>query len=179
MSHKFSIAKNAEGYTDPTAFTALKATIKAEKEKSKMEVYAGDICWFKQTVSQNERLFIVLNTNGKSSVGLQLCDDDRLPYAIKVQSVMYTNPMLVTYAYNDNATNYVRSLSSDEMAELLEAVVKALGYKPPVASKPAIQTKPAEPAKVSDASVKLAEVSAERNIYKNLYEQLLNSVIGK
>lgn len=178
--NNFSIARNAEWYIDPTAFQAIKNNL---KESNKMEIYNGDICEVK--VGNTERTILVLDVHGKYVSGISLCEDDRLPLSIVAQGMRYGDPAFISYYYKDNVVNYIRSLSSDELDEILLQVIAV--FEKNLADKPSktVTTTPVKlPAATPDTkehvletNLELAKVIAERDVFKSLYEQLLASVI--
>lgn len=155
---------NPEHYADPTAHDAINNVLNERKEKEMLKVYPGDVA--KATLNNgNEKIFLVLAVHNNTSSVLMLSEDDTLPVGIKCDRMMYCNPALVQFTYNDLFYDLIRTLSEAEFAAIKTEVSKALGL--------AVNTAATAP---NDDVVKL---SAERDIYKNLYNDLLSSLLSR
>lgn len=183
----YDISRNGSGYVDPTAYKAIKNFLKSE-EKS-MELYKGDIVEFEQNNGYVKEA-VILSVHEKFSTVLVLNDNDRLPYSVNCKGMKYTDPGMVQYVFNDKIQNYIRSMSDKECADIMQAVVDALGYEAPVKEVVKEVVKKSEPEFIPlavnndlpfDNAIheEMAQLKAERNVYKELYENLINSMIAK
>lgn len=178
---EFEIIKNGSGYYDPTAYEAIKKTDK--KGKKKMEnFYQGDIVKCKQQ-NGTEREYVILSVHDKFSTVLMLGNDEKMSFSIKSNGLKYAEPGMLQYMYNDNIICFIRSLTDKELNSLMNAVIDSLGYDFGLDSAAAETT--LEPV-VKEVFVEnqqtveeLTKAKAERDVYKNLYENLINSMITK
>ena len=187
----YGINRNGSGYYDPTAYKAIKNYMKCEEKR--MELYSGDI--FKNRLNNgSEKGFVIVSVHDKFSTVLMLSDNENLPFSIKCNGMKYTDPGMLQYVYNDNFTEFVRAMTQPEIDELMKAVIDSLGYEAPVKEvvKEVEVSKEAAPAPVEfvrkgqfmipeTEALKedLTKAQAERDVYKNLYENLIGSMIAK
>lgn len=106
---------NASGYKDEPCYQTIK-TLDAPKPG---EIYIhGD----------TGRYVLVLNcVNGVCAI-LNLTEQgrgDRIPVMARVQ--MYTNPIMITYAFTSALAQYVKTITDEECLEVKKAVTEALG----------------------------------------------------
>lgn len=180
---------NGAGYYDPTAYKALTRVMR--KEEKTMKLYNGDIIEFEQSNGM-KRIAVILAVHEKFSTVLVLAENDKLPYSVKCQGLKYTDPAMLQYTYNDAFTNLIRSMSDDEFSDIMQAVIDALGYEMPenVAKEPPKGTvEEAAPVdyvakvqynvEIETLQENLIQAQAERNVYKELYDNLINSMITK
>ena len=162
--------KNSEGYYDMTAYEAVKTT--------DVNPQRGEI-WQMYT----DKKMLVIQTGFKRHVVLTLMPDER-GNRICVGGDMYTNPMLVSYAYYTSFAKLVKKLDDDEFREVCDAVKHALGFAEERKEEP----KPVEPPQedklkemgttISNQRVAIARYQAERDVYKNLYMDLVKVMTG-
>lgn len=185
---------NGAGYYDPTAYAAL-SNIQRKEDKG-MELYNGDILEYEKSNGSLCEV-VILAVHDKYSTILSLSDSDKQPYGVKCRGMRYTDPGMIQYAYNNKLSNYIRSMTDYEYAELMDAVVDSLGYEAKtveVAKKvetPALcipeseastvvaGVKPVQEPSVESFSEELTRTKAERDVYKELYENLFGRMIAK
>lgn len=149
-----------------------------------MELYKGDIVDFELNNGLSKEAIILSMHDNYSSI-LVLSDKAR-SYSVNCRGMKYTDPGMVQYVFNDKITGYIRSMSDQEYADIMQAVVDALGYEAPVKE----VVKESEPEFIPPAATndlpfdnaireEMAQLKAERNVYKELYENLISSMIAK
>lgn len=168
--------KNPEGYLDMTAYLAIK-----KSEGKKMELFAGDIVEVDVKGGKEIREFLILAVHERTSSVLMLTDYDDMPMAVHSRTTKYTNPNMVQYIFNNAVVEYVKSISQPELTEIMKKVGHALNI--PIAKSEA----EAEPKVIEQKVVEKEIVKApddyqqaliERDIYKNLYYEMLKKVMG-
>ena len=111
---EYGLSKNAEGYADPTAAEAIKGMAKA-----------GEIWAYK-----GREVLIVKNQGAYSNV-LSLSDHIRNGEKEKVSIEVagrYTEPGMLSYAFNSNLGAFVERITKDEYDFVLKEVYIALSY---------------------------------------------------
>lgn len=108
---------NASGYKDEPCYKAIKAVDMPKPG----EIYIhGD----------TGRHVLVLNhVNGVCAI-LNLTEqerEDRIPVMVRVK--MYTNPIMITYAFTSALAQYVKTITDDEFAVIRNAVANALNVE--------------------------------------------------
>ena len=100
------IARNGSGYYDPTAFEAMKNIIKKKVDKMKH----GEIWEIQQNNGQFKNVIVLASHNDIAQV-LHISEYGG-DYSIEVncQGISFTDPRKIQYAFNDNFTNYIRTL---------------------------------------------------------------------
>lgn len=186
MAHaQNEMKKNGSGYSDPTAYEALKHITKMEEKT--MEFYRGDIVEI-ETKNGNLKEAVVLQTHDKYSNILILTDDDRMTYSVNCRGERYTNPGMVQYVFNDHVAGFIRSMTDSEYESIMNAVIDSLGYYPQQARsenpEPENEQKGYLQAVIEkerkDAYLlkkELAQVQTERTVYKDLYTDILDRVM--
>lgn len=175
------LSQNASGYFDETAYKAFREIMKGKK----MDIYSGDIFRAKMQNGTNEKEYVVLAVHGKFCTVLMLSENESMPYMVNCQGIKYTDPGMLGYVFTDRFTDYIRSMSKPEFDTLLKAVVDSLGYTEddvPKLPEPVISAVPesVKPEIIdTDAVIELAKAQAERDVYKNLYENLISSMVGR
>lgn len=111
----YGMNRNGSGYIDSTAFKAIMGMVKA-----------GDI-W---TANDGREEVLILRNQGSLCNCLMLTDTCRGDQCIEINSagVMYTNPGMVKYLFNDRLGTFVQRLPDDEFRKVREAVAEALGF---------------------------------------------------
>ena len=195
----YSLKKNGSGYADPTAYKAIRAV---EKGEGKMvEFYKGDIVEI-ELKNGSLKEAIVLQVHEKYSNILAITDDARMPYKITCRGEKYVDPGMVQYVFHDRVVNFVRSMTDSEYEAIMDAVIDALGHVPKQLTEESTATEPEqvneqEPKQQPQPSVrfvrdgdvmvteteylkkKLVQAQVERNVYKELYEKLIGSMMAK
>ena len=167
------LLKNGEGYDD---YTAYKAIIKAEKEK-KMEIYEGDIFIGINNKTGQEREYLIVKVHDKFSTVLMLTTDESLRYSVMCNGMRYYHPGYIQYIFNDNLTEFVRSLKNKEFEEVKKNIAETLGIS--IEPVEVIKEVPVEVIKEVQPSNReaLSAAVTEAKIYKELYEKLFEKVV--
>lgn len=112
------LKRNASGYYDETPYKAITAP-----------PLPGEV-W---THKMHSDYVLILNSNEKFSVVLKMDDksrDGKIPVKTRAQKaclVMYTDPMKVSYLFNDLLEAYKWTLADVDFAEIRKKVAKAMG----------------------------------------------------
>ena len=199
----YSLKKNGSGYADPTAYEAIRAVEKEKSEDKMMEFYKGDIVEI-ELKNGSLKEAIVLQVHEKYSNILAITDDARMPYKVTCRGEKYVDPGMVQYVFHDRVVNFVQSMKDSEYEAIMDAVIDALGHAPKQLPEESAATeaeqgngqeleqKPQPQPSVrfvrdGDVMVteteylkkKLVQAQVERNVYKELYEKLIGSMMAK
>lgn len=173
------LKRNASGYYDPTAYEALKGVMK------EMEVKRGDIFYIENKYAteypsgiQNEHrpAIIVSNDTGNKFSNVVevvfLTSQDKKPLPTHC-TVLCRVPSIalceqINTIHKDRIGDFVRTCTDKEMQAVDECIKASLGL-----SDQQILT-PAAPVANED----MIRLSAERDTYKRLYEQVLEKLMG-
>ena len=143
-----------------------------------------------------------MQVHEKYSNILAITDDARMPYKVTCRGEKYVDPGMVQYVFHDRVVNFVRSMTDSEYGAIMDAVIDALGHVPKQLPEESTATEPEQESKlilehkqqpparfVRDGDVmvteteylkkKLVQAQVERNVYKELYEKLINSMMAK
>ena len=156
------IRRNGSGYYDETAFKAIQAITKAPKP--------GEI-W---TNSTGSKTYLVLQ-NRKSVCSTLLLGTENKENSIVVMAKvpMYTDPIMIGYTFSSMLTQYVKTVTEDNMETVKKAVARALG----IHAEPECE----DIQKRFDAVCKLnKELKAQLDsalIYEELYTNLVDRLV--
>ena len=181
--------RNASGYADITAYKAIKNVEGCEND---MGFNRGEI-WEYETIGKPEmKKALVVSANFRANdryVNVILLTDEpkgRISVPIVCEGMMYADCGMVSFSANDRLGRFIRTATAAEMAQIDEGIAQCLGLEMkdvgmPTESvaeiiKPVVL--PLQEASVEVFSAELAEVKAEARIYKNLYEKLLDKMMG-
>ena len=200
MTVENDIRRNGSGYIDQTAY---KAILNAEKGEKKMEYQRGEI----YEAKKNDGTFmevVILAVHEETCTILQL-SDNVLEGSFKViaKGEKYTSAYRIGYVFKDKIRTFIRRLKDEEFSEVMEHVRDSLSI-PKIVAVPApegtekdvefYETKIDE---LQDTCVDLTleldsarrdlslfrdskkETEVERNLYKSLYENLLELLVRK
>lgn len=191
--------RNAEGYFDPTASTAIHNIESAERKKKRMEnrrnIERGSMYYIEHSkayegseqyagrpaiVVSNDKLnatsdvveVVYLTTQEKNDMPthVQIRSSGRLSTALCEQIISVST---------SRVNNYVGTVTDDEMRRIEAALMISLGIKDePKVEKPLPlrEAVPATPIPTVDAEK--IEMKAQLYVYKNLYEDLLAQVMN-
>lgn len=119
------ILKNGSGYTDYTAFKAIMNT----EGGSRMDIQAGEIYEAKRTDGRFMEVVIVAVHEDTCCV-LQLSDKATGNYTrVICQGEKYTDTNRINYVFNKNLRRFLRTLTEEEFAEIIEKVEESLGFE--------------------------------------------------
>ena len=181
---------NASGAKDETAYKAITNVMKERRKMGVMGTNKGEV-W--EVVSgQSTRLAVILQCFDDYAATIMLQDYEPKENSVKViaRGIMYADTGRLGYVFHDKIENYVRSLTAEEMADLQEGVVKALSLGD-VASKQEIEEieesllmpytgclEEGITEAMAEVREDLAAARKEAEIYKGLYETLLQRALG-
>lgn len=175
------IARNGSGYYDPTAFEAMKNIIK------KVKVYKmkhGEIWEIQQNNGEFKNVIVLASHNDIAQVlHISKYGGDN-SIEVNCQGISFTDPRKIQYAFNDNFTNYIRTLKDEEFEAIMDAVAEGLGlvtsYEKavePVQEEWHPIPEVLERLPFDGESEELIKAKTERDVYKDLYENLLADVM--
>lgn len=124
-----SLAKNGSGYYDPTAHNAFKNII----SESKPACLRGDIYTFELKNSATERKMLVVSSDDRKFdrwISALVLNDEakgRNIVPIKASAMMYADCDRVTYIDRNNVLGFIRTATSEEMAQIDAAIAESLG----------------------------------------------------
>lgn len=154
----FELRKNAEGYADPTAHDAITGMIKA-----------GEIWTYR------DKEALVIKSHGRFCSVLVLTDNEREGgIEIISRAKKYTNPAMISYAFNDQLSMFVRALSDDEFDDVLGAVEDALAINIP--RKLAVGANNAAEKELYALRVELSEASSRNQVFSAELKAANNTV---
>ena len=174
--------RNGSGYYDPTAYKAMKNYMEGEEMKQ------GEV-WEIQLNNGMTKEAIVIVDHGNFSSILQLTENNDFGnIEVNCHGVKYTDPRRLQYAFNNNFTSFIRTLKAEEFDQIMDSIADALGlYVEPekLSNQPEkVVEKIVEVPAISDNAADLAAITlectkaqAERDVFKGLYEKLLESVM--
>lgn len=182
---------NTEGYYDPTAYKAIK---NIEKERNEMEVYRGDIFYVKKagytTWSEQEAgrpaVIVSNNTGNKFSNNVEVVyltsqNKTELPTHVDIICKVPSTAMCesVYTVSKERLTDYVRSCTDKEMEQIDAALLISLAlYPDPVTAEQQNENVQDIQETVQQNDIDTAKIEAERDVYKMLYNQLLEKMIA-
>ncbi|MDD3337861.1 MAG: hypothetical protein PHS82_03295 [Lachnospiraceae bacterium] len=190
------IRYNGAGYYDETAYKAMQTMDRGGT--SKMEnVNRGEI-WEMET-NNGAREVLVVQTYERYATILMLFDTEQNEndVAIKSRGLMHTDCGRISYCFYDRMNEFVRALSSEEMDSVLYQISLTLDLPADVGAEPGEAYTATPPMQennsefvaeasddeqevrqmLMDSALELEGVTRERNVYKDLYEQLLNRIV--
>lgn len=173
------IWRNSEGYYDPTAGGAINNIM---KEECTMEIMRGDIYYTTKNnpESGNRQAALVIsndNHSGKNVVIVNLWTGK--PSGGYAVDIMAKVPMVamckeIFTCSKDTLTEYVRTATDEEMNKVDRCIKKAIfGAEAPETESTIHAPQPCTSTNDDDR----IRTETERNIYKNLYEQLLERMV--
>ena len=194
------LRRNGSGYYDPTAYKALK---NIEREEEEMEVRKGEI--WEVEMGNNIRTVLVLAVHGSYSTVLTFSDEQRERRTVQMnaQGMKYTEPGMVTYKFHDAFDKFIRLTTDEEFGNIMDQVAGALGIETEVPFG-IVESKEVQRLQMEITDMKrknekmfeernrlLAELDGlkreqpdamkamiERDLYKSLYEQTFERLIG-
>ncbi|MDO4649389.1 MAG: hypothetical protein Q4B26_12135 [Eubacteriales bacterium] len=177
--------KNAEGYNDPTAAGAIKQI----ERKNTMQAYEGEI-WKVENAKGGENEVLLLKCFENYATVLRLTDTKPEENSVEIRShsLKWSDCGKVGYAFYNTLCSFVRELSSAEMMTVRGRIASMLGFyltpqKAETKEEPEKKVVPVEEPKPvvqadSELRIELAAMQREKEIYKDLYEKLLDRAIG-
>lgn len=170
--------KNSEGYTDMTAYLAIKRT-EGVKE---MEAKRGEIWEIEKGNGEKRQVLILAADDSMAAVYLLL--DRYKPGEIEVQTLYgekYLHPLMVGYVTHYSMVRFVQTLREEKLKEIETAFAKAFGEfgEQDNVSILSIQNPVlhADEGIAASLQEELSSVKKEAEIYKGLYDDLLGRLL--
>lgn len=169
--------RNAEGYYDPTAGTALE---KVRRERAIMDIKAYDI--IKTTRSNgSDKRFLILAITGIVATGLEL-RESYMPGAVSVicGAKFFAHPEKLEYIFlNTGELEYIRTATDSEISAVRAAVADVLGIKDdaPEESTTAHEVATQAVEIAEEQATELIRANTRAEVYRSLYESLLARVM--
>lgn len=169
------LRKNGSGYTDPTAYKAIKNILK--EDNAMEEVKRGEI-WSVEGKNYTRDFLVIQQKNGYC-IGIMLCDvipknaDPDDVYEVMSRTLMYADAGKLTYVTDNTPKQYVKTISDDRIEAIIEKVSNALQLSH---REMPTERAPIQYNLVTD-STELVAVKTERDIFKGLYTNLLERVM--
>lgn len=197
MGKKNDIRYNGSGYYDETAYKAIKNIDRGGM--ASMEYNKGEI-WEIETANGITREVLLVQCFDDYAAALTLVDSqpNHTYMQIKSQDLRYMDCGRLGYVFYDKFVKFVRMVSDEELKEIQYRIASALDL-------PAMEmTEAAEPAPASvdaeadtatqqqddapeskcelqqllmDSALELQGMTRERDVYKELYNQLLGKLL--
>lgn len=192
------LLRNGSGYVDLTAYKAIK------KADGGVNMNKGEIWEIKH--GRSYRMAVVLAVHEKVCNVLVLNDEmyGENDFEVVAKGVKYTDPCMISYAFNDNFVGFVKCMKDHEFETLLDVIRGELGFNQIPNStienaekdkciaelEKQVRTLSAECNLLSAETnrlrkeerpsndVVLMKAEIERDLYKNLYEHALEKLIG-
>lgn len=181
--------KNAEGYTDMTAYLAIKEYQKGEMKMENAEYYQGDIVEF-TTNGGDERLMLIVSSDERKTTnilsGIILNTETPWRFGVPITTthggIMFANVDMLSYVFRERLGRFKESCTEEELDAVKKAIAKNLDIESGE-TKEIIKEVPVERIVEKEVSASndgaLAEAKAEAKIYKDLYEKLLEKVMAR
>lgn len=179
------LLRNGSGYVDITAYKAIK---NVERNINMANCKRGEIFEVTMNNSDEIRKALVVSADFRTGRTWQSVlilmneqhQEDWVP--VVCQGMMYADCSKVSYMDSNRLFRYIRTATEAEMAAVDEAIAEQLGLKlenkAERVSKPVLSMNKDSVQVFKDNSEELAAVQKEAEIYKNLYNQLLEKLIG-
>ena len=186
---------NGSGYNDPTAFKAIVNVQKEERRNMAAHGYAdGDIVVVDTPGGEMEVLLLKCHMAYATGLKLATSRPEENCMAVRSKQMMYCDTGRFVYAFYDKIVSLVRTLGDEEYESVRDEVAKTMGFRIQEAGV-VLQSQEAQLPEIDyDAigqSVRDAfahdlhvrddfiRVSAERDVYKKLFEELMEKGAGK
>ena len=182
------LLRNGSGYVDMTAYKALS---NIEKENNKMEFNRGEIFEYEEVGKETYRKALIISAefraNDRSQSVILLTEEPKgeINVPIVCEGMMYADCGRVSFAAVNRIGRYIRTATAAEMAQINESIMRCLGIEQKTVEVPTQHTGYEEFKEIDIKTSKkvqqieeLASAQAEVKIYKDLYEKLLEKVMG-
>lgn len=190
------IMRNAEGYYDPTAGAAIHNIISAERKKKRMEIKRGDIYYIDRIAGasigseqQAGRPAIIVSNNVLNEtsevvevVYLTTHDKGDKPTHVQIRSTGRISTALceqISTASILRVGARIGTATKEEMLRIDTAIMISLGIEIPKSESfdSLLKESKVEPIPCVEVDAEKIELKAQLEVYKNLYEGLLQRVM--
>ena len=196
MGKKNDIRYNGSGYYDETAYKAIRNTDRGGT--ASMEYNKGEIWEIETTNGTTREVFLVQCFDDYAAVLTLIDSQPNHTYTqIKSQDLRYMDCGRLWYVLYDKFVKFIRMVSDEELKEVQYRIASALDLPAlettetaepapaPVAAEADTATQPQLQAETEhelkqlliDSALELEGMTRERDIYKELYNQLLGKLL--
>lgn len=189
------LLRNGSGYIDYTAYRAIK---NIKESENKMGFRRGEIFEYEMKDRSENAIALVVSADFRANdrfLSVIVLKDEpkgKVNVPIRCNAMMYADCGMVAFADSDRMLNFIRIATEEEMQQIDEGIAKCLGIEQQVSIVES-EAVPETPKKTGFEEFKeiylktsekvqqmedIATAKAEANVYKNLYEQLLEKVMG-
>lgn len=173
--------RNHEGYMDLTAYRAIK---NIESEEGKMEIVRGDIYEVERPDGEEQEAIVVSSQEACEANAcvciVFLCDvkpENKWDVEILAKTMMTARCGRIYNVHKNRLGGYLRTANEAEMQEIDVALAQSIGIKTGVKREgQQIAKNPREDAeeKTQDNMLEFVRIETERDIYKRMYEEMLD-----
>lgn len=179
---------NHEGYKDVTANAAI-----ANAMGSRIKYQRGDITYFTDRGGL-DRTVVLLAVFDDFGIALELRDEESAErdYKVLVRTVMHADLGKIINVYFNKLHDVIKTMPDEALDNLITAVGRMLGCTPEPEIREVVKEVPKEvvkevvkevPAAVDNEAVEMGKeqlirAETERDLYKGLYENMLNRLLG-
>ena len=182
---------NGSGYKDPTAFKAISNVEKEARKKMLAQEYVeGDIVLIETAVGDMEMLILKCHKSYATGLKLTVTRPEENCISIRSKQMMYSDTGRFVYTYYDKIISFIRAMDSQEYEDVRDAVARTMGFRIEqvgVGSEPMLYqvnkcgmdleviTQGVQEALSGSLAAHddLIRVTAERDVYKKLFEDLM------
>lgn len=165
---------NHERYYDPTAYRAL-SNVQKGGIMNLNDSRTGEI-WDVSAKNGMNYKALVIADNGQVVTLIKLVDEEtnNCDFSIICQGKMYGSSRMIQHTFTQFCESFHRKLKDEEFQSIMDKVAKSLG----------IETKCETNATVEEfvygkqTEVELEKTKAQLEVYKGLYEGLIQKVMG-
>ena len=152
------LLRNGSGYVDLTAYKAIKNTDGGVKMKQ------GEIWEIKH--GKKYKMAVVIAVHERACNVLVLNDErvSETDFEVIAKGVKYTDPTMISYAFNNNFTDFIKSMKEHEFETLLDVVRGELGFNGVTAYEDAMHEK------INELNEKVAKLIGENSELKAICE---------
>lgn len=191
--------KNAEGYRDETACRAIIAVAREERIKRRklqedkdMETgnKTGEV-WRTRTMTGAEKIVLVVADHEAMAYVIHLAEEGiHTDIEVNCEGLRYGSSDKMYYVPSRNFTEFLRTVTDEQMAEVKNKLAASIGIEPQIVEKAVVREvpveipsniTPAEPQKCCNAEVQELMIRAERaeallEEYRELYKKVIEKI---
>ena len=162
---------NKDGYYDPTAYIALNNVQKGENMNRTGEIWEVN-------AGNNYYKAVVVADDGNIATIIKLVDVDTDNSDFCIRNKFGCSRMLM-FAFTQNMVQFIRKMTNEEFKEVKSKVAASLGIHAQTVEKIVEVEKVVEKEADSASDVELERTKAQLEVYKGLYDNLMQQMIGR
>lgn len=170
---------NHEKYYDPTAYKALSNVQKGEMMNLN-DNRTGEI-WDVSTKNGMDYKALVIADNGQVVTFIKLVDEEtnNCDFSIICQGEKYGSSRMIQHTFTQFCESFHRKLKDEEFQDIMDKIARSLGIESRVVEG-AVKEEASGTATELDPSAQrdLEITKAQLGVYKSLYEDLLQKIVG-